>query len=83
VFSLEPLGGFSGRASRLNAYYFETGDPGFLAKDLARYRAVTAEGVRAAVAATLRRDARVVLTVLPRAARPAQAEPAAPSGEAR
>ncbi len=55
-------------------YYFETGDPGYLPKDLARYRAVTAEGVRAAVASTLRPGARVVLTVLPRKGGPVARE---------
>jgi zinc protease len=74
VFALEPVGGFGGRAATLNRYYFDTGDPGFLQKDLARYRAVTAEGVRAAVARHLRPDARVVLTVLPRRGAPASAE---------
>jgi zinc protease len=74
VFALEPVGGFGGRAATLNRYYFETGDPGFLPKDLARYRAVTAEGVRAAVASTLRPGARVVLTVLPRKGGPVARE---------
>ena len=74
VFALEPVGGFGGRAATLNRYYFETGDPGYLPKDLARYRAVTAEGVRAAVASTLRPGARVVLTVLPRKGRPVARE---------
>jgi zinc protease len=74
VFALEPVGGFGGRAAVLNRYYFETGDPGYLPKDLARYRAVTAEGVRAAVARTLRPQARVVLTVLPRKGGPVARE---------
>jgi zinc protease len=67
IFGLEPVGGFGGRAATLNTYYLLTGDPGFLAKDLARYRAVTGEQVRDAVAKYLRKDARVVLTVMPRA----------------
>jgi zinc protease len=67
IFGLEPVGGFGGRAATLNTYYLLTGDPGFLAKDLARYRAVTGEQVRDAVAKYLRKDARVVLTVVPRA----------------
>jgi len=74
VFALEPVGGFGGRAAVLNRYYFDTGDPGYLPRDLARYRAVTAEGVRAAVASTLRPDARVVLTVLPRKGAPVAKE---------
>ncbi|HTP50578.1 MAG TPA: pitrilysin family protein [Anaeromyxobacteraceae bacterium] len=67
IFGLEPVGGFGGRAAHLNAYYWETGDPGYLAKDLERYRAVTAEDVRAVAARWLRPDRRVVLSVVPRA----------------
>ena len=65
VFALEPVGGFGGRAATLNNYWLLTGDPGYLAKDLARYRAVTPEDVQKAVAKYLRKDARVVLTVMP------------------
>ncbi len=66
IFALEPVGGFGGRAATLNDYYVGTGDPGFLEKDLARFRKVTPEGIRAAAARWLRRDARVVLAVVPR-----------------
>jgi zinc protease len=65
IFALEPVGGFGGRAATLNHYWLLTGDPGYFAKDLARYRAVTPADVQAAVARYLRKDARVVLTVLP------------------
>jgi zinc protease len=68
IFGLEPVGGFGGRAAHLNEYYWETGDPGYLAKDLARFRSVTAEDVKAAVGKWLATDHRVVLTVVPRAA---------------
>ncbi len=67
VFGIEPLGGFGGRAASLAAYYVRTGDPGFLEEDLARYRATTAADVSAAARRFLRKDARVVLTVNPRA----------------
>ncbi|GEJ58674.1 M16 family metallopeptidase [Anaeromyxobacter diazotrophicus] len=67
VFSLEPVGGFGGRAATLNRYWFQTGDPGYFPKDIARYRQVTPEDVRAAAARWLKKDARVVLTVKPRA----------------
>jgi zinc protease len=73
IFGLEPVGGFGGRAATLNRYYLATGDPGYFAKDLARYRAVTPQDVQAAVARYLRKDARVVLTVVP------AKKPAAPS----
>jgi zinc protease len=67
IFGLEPVGGFGGRAATLNRYYFETGDPGYFSKDMGRYRELTPEKVRAAAARWLKKDARVVLTVLPRA----------------
>jgi zinc protease len=66
IFSLEPVGGFGGRANHLNSYYWETGDPGYLAKDLERYRAITPEEVRAAAARWLGENRRVVLSVVPR-----------------
>jgi zinc protease len=65
VFSLEPVGGFGGRAATLNRYYFLTGDPGWFPKDVERYRTVKPEDVRAAAEKWLRKDARVVLTVMP------------------
>jgi zinc protease len=77
VFGLEPVGGFGGRASHLNAYYWETGDPGYLGKDLERYRALTADDVRAAAARYLAGKPRVALTVVPSPA-PAAAGKEAP-----
>lgn len=68
IFSLEAVGGFEGRAAHLNAYHWERGDPGWLAKDLARYLAVTAEDVRAVAERWLAHDRRVSLVVEPRAA---------------
>ncbi len=67
VFGLEPLGGFGGRAATLASYYVRTGDAGYLEQDLARYRAATAADVSEAARRFLRKDARVVLTVTPRA----------------
>ncbi len=80
VFGLEPLGGFGGRAASLAAYYVRTGDPGYLEQDLARYRSATAADVSEAARRFLRKDARVVLTVNPRA--PAAGAPSA-AGSAR
>ena len=71
VFGLEPVGGFGGRAAHLNEYYWDVGDPGYLAKDLARYYARTPEDLRAAAARWLAHDRRVALSVVPRAAAPA------------
>ncbi len=66
IFGLEPVGGFGGRAASLNRYYFETGDPGYFPKDIGRYRKVKPEEVREVAARWLKKDARVVLTVMPR-----------------
>jgi zinc protease len=75
IFGLEPVGGFGGRAATL---------AGYLAEDLARYRTATGEDVSQAVRTFLRKDARVVLSVTPRAGAPAAAPtPAAAKGESR
>ncbi|BDG09615.1 M16 family metallopeptidase [Anaeromyxobacter paludicola] len=85
IFALEPVGGFSGRAAVLNSYWLHTGDPGYFGKDLARYRKLTPEDLRAAAATYLRKDARVVLTVTPKAkapeAKPAPAKKPGPKGQ--
>jgi len=90
IFGLEPVGGFGGRAATLANYWLRTGDPGFLEQDLARYRVLTAADVSAAAKQFLRKDARVVLTVTPRAAGAKAAAPgtapatrAATKGESR
>jgi zinc protease len=83
IFGLEPVGGFGGRAATLASYYLRTGDPGYLAQDLARYREATGDDVSQAVRNYLRKDARVVLTVTPRADAAAAPTPAAAKGETR
>ncbi|HUM11798.1 MAG TPA: pitrilysin family protein [Myxococcaceae bacterium] len=55
----------SGKADQLNAYAFWTGDPGFLPKDVARYRAVTAAQVLDAARTLLPADRVLVLDVEP------------------
>jgi zinc protease len=84
IFALEPVGGFGGRAAALNSYQLLAGDPLFFPKDLERYRQVTAADVQQAAATWLRPDARVILTVMPRAKTPAPAKSGAaqPSGSA-
>ncbi len=57
----------SGKADQLNAYAFWTGDPGFLPKDIARYRAVTAAQVLDAARTLLPADRVLVLDVEPSA----------------
>ena len=50
-----------GRADRLNYYNQYTGDPGYLPKDVERYRRVTPDDVRNAVAKWLTKTARAVI----------------------
>jgi zinc protease len=58
---LETLGGFGGVADRLNQYNHHLGDPGYLARDLGRYRTATTEALRKVAEARLGRAARVVI----------------------
>ena len=62
---MERVGGFGGKADRLNAYFASTGTPDYFEKDLARYRAVTAVEVQEAVTKYLVKDRRVELGVVP------------------
>ena len=66
VYRLQTVGGFGGKSDQLNAYNVFLGDPGFFDRDLARYRAVTPDGLKRAAAEWLRRDRRVALSVVPR-----------------
>jgi zinc protease len=63
----------AGKADQLNAYLMYTGDPGFLPKDVARYRAVTRAQVSEAARTQLPPDRVLFLDV----------EPAAPSPQAQ
>ena len=63
--AMERVGGFSGKADQLNAYYFAGGGPDFFAEDLARYTSLSATDVQAAIVKWLPRDRRVELVVLP------------------
>ena len=63
--AMERVGGFGGKADQLNAYYKSTGTPDYFAKDLERYRAVTAADVQAAIKQYLPKDRRVELSIVP------------------
>ncbi|MGZ3427348.1 MAG: hypothetical protein ACXVCV_11900, partial [Polyangia bacterium] len=54
------------RADTLNHYAYFAGDPGFIDKDLARYRTAGADGVQAWAQKTLG-PGRVIVTVSPKA----------------
>jgi len=64
VYRLQTVGGFNGRSDQLNAYNVYAGDPGFMARDRARYRSTTAERVRGAVR-RLHEPGRIALSVVP------------------
>jgi zinc protease len=66
IYRLQTIGGFGGKSDQLNAYNVLCGNPGFFAADLDRYRRATRESLRVASVRHLRRDARVVLSVVPR-----------------
>ena len=68
VYSLQTVGGFSGRSDQLNAYNVYTGDPGFMQQDRARYREATADRVRVLAATQLTPGGRVALSVVPHGA---------------
>jgi zinc protease len=66
MYRLQTVGGFGGKSDQLNAYNVFRNDPGFFARDLARYQNATIESVRLAARRYLRFDARVVLSIVPR-----------------
>ncbi len=66
VQALERVGGFSGKAERLNEYYFLTGNPGFVRRDFERYRRLSGETVREHARSYLHTAHGVVLSVIPR-----------------
>ncbi len=62
---IEAAGGFGGKADQLNAYFTRTGNPDYFNEDLARYKAIDPNDVRAVALTYLRNDGRVVLSVVP------------------
>jgi zinc protease len=71
--AVERLGGFGGKADVLNQYETFLGNPGFLPRDIARYRAVTPALVKAFANKYLPDDRRLELTVQPAGAKSASA----------
>lgn len=53
------------RASLLNSYEAKKGDPGWVDRDLARYKNATADGVLSWAKKTLTLDSRVILRIVP------------------
>ncbi|TMA28181.1 MAG: insulinase family protein [Deltaproteobacteria bacterium] len=71
--TVERIGGFGGKADLLNMYETFLGDPGYLPRDLARYRAVTPEASKAFANKYLIDDKRIELDVVPMAKKTAEA----------
>jgi zinc protease len=69
LYRLQTVGGFGGKSDQLNAYNVFLENPGYFGDDLERYRAATADSVRAAAARHLAFDRRVVLSIVPRGQR--------------
>jgi predicted Zn-dependent peptidase len=61
------------RADLLNRYQTYVGDPGYIERDLARYRGVTPESLQAVLKGTLDPEARVILRVVPKDSAPEKA----------
>ncbi len=62
---LERVGGFGGKADRLNMYHTYTGNPDYFNEDLARYKAVDPSDISSVARTYLRDDGRVILSVVP------------------
>ncbi|MBN2360528.1 MAG: insulinase family protein [Deltaproteobacteria bacterium] len=65
VRQLQKLGGFSGRADMLQTYNHFVGDPGYLARDLERYRKVTRDDIVKFAREVLANDKRAVVIAVP------------------
>jgi len=62
---LQRSGGFGGKADRLNRYNTYTGDPGYLPRDLERFRRVSTSDLTYYIRSYLERNRRAVLHVVP------------------
>jgi len=55
----------TGKADRLNEYYYYTGDAGYAAKDLARFRALTPADIQRVAREYLEGKNRIVISIVP------------------
>ncbi len=67
--------GLGGKAEVLNGYQTYLGDPSYLARDLARFRAVTPDQVKAFANKYLVDDKRIELTIVPAPKKPQASNP--------
>jgi zinc protease len=72
--TVERIGGFGGKADLLNNYQVFLGDPGYLPRDIARYRAVTPASVQGFANKFLVPMERIELDVVPAPRKTASAE---------
>jgi zinc protease len=72
--AMERVGGFGGKADRLNAYELYAGRPDYFAEDLARYTSLDPRDLQAAATKYLGDDARLVLSVVPKGKKALAAE---------
>jgi len=63
--ALERPGGFGGKADLLNSYFYYTGNPDYANEDLARYKALSTDDIKAAALSFLPDKGRVVLSIVP------------------
>jgi zinc protease len=66
VMFLNALESVEQKSDALNEYFFRTGNPDYFNEDLARFKALDPTDISAAAASLLRKDARVVLSVVPK-----------------
>jgi zinc protease len=66
VYRLQTVGGFGGKGDQLNAYNVFLGQPDYFDRDLARYREASSAALQRTAAECLRRETRVVLSVVPK-----------------
>jgi zinc protease len=83
VTGLETLGGFGGKADRLNSYEHYLGTPDYLRQDLQRYRDATAQAVKTFAEQHLQPTKRVVLFAVPGEKKLAPEPPAPPDPPAK
>jgi zinc protease len=87
ILGLETLGGFGGKADRLNSYEHYLHTPDYLAQDLKRYRDGTPQSIKAFAETYLGRSNRVVVHAIPGdkklAADPPPAKSDKPAGAAQ
>ena len=78
ITGLETLGGFGGKADRLNSYEHFLGTPDYLGKDLQRYRGATLLAVKRFAEQYLQPAKRIVLFAIPGEKKLAAESPAGP-----